>query len=349
MPAIPALHCLEAAMRAISSRGFTRALNTLAFAVLMNSSFTFAQSESGADGGTNFQGAVRYETNAPAQFVQVELWTDGESSWRIITTTDRMGKFHVGAPCMVIQYKVEQPGYLPVWGRVDMSIKPCRVLEWVTLKPKNSASEQNAPASGIVDSRIAAIPQEAKTEFEAGQFNVNSNDYSDAIPHLQKAIALYPRYAEAYQLLGVAQLQLNRVSEAEASLLKAIEIEDRMPRAQYLLGALYAMTRRADLAEKPFTRFAELDPQNPDAPFELAKVCFALQKFPEAELHARTAVKLKERNAGVYIVLGYAQLRQKKIEDARKSFQQFLKNDPNGPMAADMKNMIAQIDQRASK
>jgi tetratricopeptide (TPR) repeat protein len=351
MPAIPALQCLEAAMKTFSLRVLARTLTTLAFAVLINTSFTLAQSEGGPDAGTNFQGAVRYENNTAAQFVQVELWTDGESSWRTITTTDRMGKFHVGAPCMVIQYRVEHPGYLPVWGRVDMSVKPCRVLEWITLRPrpKDVASGDNSPASGVIDGRIAAIPPEAKTEFEAGQFNVNSNAYSDAIPHLRKAIELYPKYAEAYQLLGVAQLQLNQGPQAEASLLKAVEIEDRMPRAQYLLGVLYAKTNRADLAEKPLTRFAELDPQNPDASFELAKVCFALKKFPEAEIHSRTAIKLKETNPGVNIVLGYALLRQKKIAEARKAFQQFLKYDPNGPMSADMKDIIAQIDQRVNR
>ncbi|HST12383.1 MAG TPA: tetratricopeptide repeat protein [Terriglobales bacterium] len=326
-----------------------RTFAALTVAVLMFTVLTQAQSESGVDAGTNFTGEVRYENNAPAQFVQVELWTDGEASWRTFATTDRSGKFHAGAPCMVIQYKVDVPNYSPVWGRVDMSMQPCHALEWITLKSIKKSGEGQTPAAGLVDSRIAAIPPEAKTEFEAGQLNVNSNDYSDAISHLQKAIDLYPRYAEAYQLLGVAHLQLNHGPQAEASLVKAIDIEDRMPKAQYLLGVLYAMTNRANLAERPLIRFAELDPQNPDAQLELAKVYFALSKFPESELHARMAIKLKESKPGVYIVLGYAQLRQKKAEEARRAFQQFLRIDPNGPMAVDMKNLVAQIDQRTGK
>ena len=337
-------------MRILSVKTFTRRLIPTAFVLSLIAPLGHAQSDSGADAGTNFSGVVKYGNDTPAQFVQVELWTDGESSWRTITTTDRMGKFHAGAPCMVVQYKIDAPGYVPVWGRVDMSMKPCRVLEWVTLKPSpKSTSDKEMPASGVIDGRIAAIPPEAKTEFEIGQFDVNSNDYTGAIPHLQKASTLYPRYAEAYQLLSVAQLQLDQSAQAEASLLKAIEIEDKMPRTQYLLGVLYAKTNRADLAERPLTRFAELDPQNPDAFFELAKVCFALKKYQEAEIRARTAIKLKERNQGVHIVLGYALLRQKKVEEARKSFQQFLKHDPDSPMAADMKNMIVQIDQRTAR
>jgi Flp pilus assembly protein TadD len=330
---------------------FMRDVAKVVLGLLIGAILAQAQSDSGVESGNNFQGEVRYENNAPAQFVQVELWTDGESSWRTIATTDRMGKFHTGAPCMVIQYKIEAPGFRPVWERVDMSINPCRVLEWITLKamPRTTDPGREAPASGVIDGRVAAIPAEAKKEFDAGQEAINGNDFAGAIPHLQKAISLYPRYAEAYQLLGVAQLQTNQAPQAESSLVKAIEIEDRMPRAQYLLGVLYAMTSRADLAEKPLSRFAELDPQSPEAQFELAKVSFALNKFPDAEIHARKSIKLKEPNAGVYIVLGYALLRQKKADGARQAFQQFLKLSPSSPMAADMRETIAQINQRASK
>jgi Flp pilus assembly protein TadD len=306
------------------------------------------QSDSGNETGTNFQGVVRYENNAPAAFVQVELWTDGESSWRTITTTDRMGKFHVGTPCMIIQYKIEAPGYRPVWGRVDVSLNPCRTLEWITLKAKSNHTPET-PARGVVDGRIAAIPPDARAEFDNGQRAINGDDFSGAIPHLKKAIEIYPKYAEAYQLLGVAQLKTNQGPQAEASLLKAIEIEDRMPQCQYLLGVLYAKTNRVEMAEKPFNRFAELDPQNPDAQFELAKVTFALNKFPEAADHARNAIKLKETDPGVYVVLGYALLRQKKADDARHAFQRFLKYDASSPMAADVKNLIAQIDQKVGK
>ena len=309
-----------------------------------------AQSDSGGESGVNFQGQIHYENNRPAQFVQVELWTDGESTWRSIVMTDRMGKFHTGAPCMIIQYKVNAIGFRPVQGRVDISIPPCRALEDITLLPlPGTATPAKEPPTGMIDARIAGIPPEAKSEFEAGRESVDKSDFTGAIPHLERAINLYPKYAEAYQLLGVAQIKNQQGQQAEASLVKAIEIEDRMPRAQYLLGLLYAMTGRANLAEKPLTRFAELEPNNPEAYFELAKVSFALKKFPTAEKQARKSIDLKEANAGVYVVLGYAQLRQNKANDARQSFQRFLKQDPTNAMSPDVKDTIAMIDSHAKQ
>jgi Flp pilus assembly protein TadD len=321
-----------------------------AFVLLIAAVLAQGQDESGT-AGVNFQGQVRYENNTPAQFIQVELWVDGETTWRTHAMTDRMGKFHAGAPCMVIQYKIEAPGFRPVWGRVDISVNPCRTFETITLRamPGTTVPGSEAPPPSVIDPRVAAIPVEARNEFDIGQKAVNGNDFTGAIPHLQKAISLYPRYAEAYQLLGLAQLQTSQGPQAESSLVKAVEIEDRMPRAQYLLGVLYARTNRANLAEKPFSRFADLDPLNPDAHFELAKVCFALNRFSEAEMHARKAIALKETNAGVHIVLGYALLRQNKPEDAKQAFQRFLKLDSNNPMAVDVKNVIAQINNQAKK
>ncbi len=323
--------------------------NLVGLALLFLSAQFLAQGQSASDTeGVNFQGQVRYANNLAAQFVRVELWTDGETSWRAIISTDRLGKFHTGAPCMVIQYKVEAPGFVAVRGRADISTKPCRALEEITLRPvrEPEISGDKVPRRNIVNARVAAITPEARKEFDAGYAAIKDNNFEGAIPHLEKAVELYPKYAEAYQLLGVAQLQTNRGQQAESSLIKAIEIDDKMIRAQYLLGVLYAKTGRANLADKPLTRFAELDPQNPDAHFELAKVSFALNKFPEAEEHARRSIELKESNAGVYIVLGYALLRQKKSDDAKQALQQFLKKDPNSPMATDIKKLIGEIDKR---
>jgi Flp pilus assembly protein TadD len=323
--------------------------NLVGLALLLLTARILAQGQSAADTeGVNFQGQVRYGNNLPAQFVRVELWTDGETSWRAIISTDRLGKFHTGAPCMVIQYKVEAPGFVPVRGRTDISTRPCRALEAITLRAirESEVFGDRVPRSSTVNARIAAIPPEALREFDVGYTAIKVNDFEAAIPHLQKAIELYPKYAEAYHLLAVAQLQTNRGQQAESSLIKALEIDDRMTRAQYLLGVLYAKTGRANLAEKPLARFAELDPQNPDAYFELARVSFALNKFADAEMHARKSIELKETNTGVHIVLAYALLRQKKSDNAKQALLQFLKLDPNSPMATDIKKLIGEIDKR---
>ena len=301
-----------------------------------------AQSNQNSQGG-NFKGQIRYENNAPASYVRIEIWSDG-GTFRTMVTTDDMGHFAVQAPFGVIQYKVEIPGYRLAYGRDDLSMSG-RADELITLKALPGTTPPSAGPPALIDARIAAIPPDAKKEYDAGQKAINGNDFAGAIPHFEKAVALYPKYAEAYQQLGLSHLQSNHGPEAEAAFNKALAIEDKMPQAQYMLGMLLAMTNRANLAEKPFTRFVELDPTNPDAHFELAKTEFALNKFPDAETHARRAIELKEKNPGVEVVLAYSLLRQKKSGEAKDAFQQYLKLDPNSPMKADVQKTIAMIDE----
>ncbi len=317
----------------------TKILNVMLLLVAVVSAV--AQTNMNSQGG-NFKGIVRYETNVAASYIKVEIWTDG-GTFHTTVNTDDSGRFAVSAPFAVIQYRIEIPGYHPAYGRDDISTSG-RANELITLRALPGTVPPGAAAAPL-NERIAAIPVEAKKEFDAGQKAVNANDFAGAIPHLQKAVTLYSSYAEAYQLLGLSQMQTQQGPQAEASLTKAIQLEENMPQAQYLLGMLLAMTNRANLAEKPFTRFTELDPTNPDAHFELAKTEFALNKFAEAETRARKAIELKEKNPGVEVVLAYSLLRQKKAAEAKEAFKQYLKLDPNSPMKADVEKTIAMIDE----
>jgi Flp pilus assembly protein TadD len=326
-----------------------RTLSKVVFSIVLSANALHAQAGSDQQGGTNFKGTVRFANNQPAAFVRVELWSDGETTWRTFATTDRMGHFQTSAPCMVVQYRVELPGYRSVYGRKDISTHPCLGMEDITLRPLPGQEAKESAPEGLVDARIAAIPPEAKTEFDLGQSAIAADHFSDAIPHLEKAVSLYPRFAEAFQLLAVAQLRTNQGPQAEQSLIKAVGIDDRIPQAQYFLGVLYAMTNRPGLAEKPLNRFAELEPANPEAQFELAKVNFALSRFSTAEVHARKSIELKEPNPGVHIVLGYALLRQGKAREAQNAFETFLRLNPSSPMAADVKTTLAAIQQHAER
>src|SRR5262249_1896984 len=139
-----------------SHRQLIHAAAKLTLIVLIATVLAQAQDSGDVESGTSFQGRIWYENNAPAQFVKVELWTDGETSWRTFATSDRMGRFRAGAPCMVIQYKIDVPGFRPVWGRVDMSMKPCHTFENITLTTAPGATVPGAegPPSSTINARI---------------------------------------------------------------------------------------------------------------------------------------------------------------------------------------------------
>jgi tetratricopeptide (TPR) repeat protein len=299
--------------------------------------------------GTYISGRVSYPNGAAAEFVRVQLWSD-MIAFRTETNTDKQGKYiFQGVPNSTYHLLIEHVGYQDVQRNIDISMSGM-AYEDIVLKPKPGTKPPDAAAlPATIDARIAAITPDAKKEFDAGQKAMGSNDAAGAMQHFQKAVTLYPQYAEAYGAMGFVQMQAAQkaadLQAAEASELKAISIDKDIPNFYYILGLSRAMMGNTPAAEEPFTTLVTKDPTNPDGHFELAKTEFALNKFPDAELHARKAIELKEKNPGVQVVLAYALLRQQKAPEAKAAFQQYLKLDPNSPMKADVEKTIAMIEE----
>ena len=292
-------------------------------------------------------GQIFLSERQPASYIQVRL--DGNATGQNLTViTDPDGKFQFPGLVAGKMYTlmVELHGYQPVRKSVDLTMS--RAFESITLQPDPYDRVREVPPEGagaVLDARVAMIPPEASSEFQAGRKRLDANDSPGAVAHFQKAIDLFSNYAEAYQLMGGAYLAAGNLPLAEAAFVKAVTIEDRLANAQLALGLTRNLMGNTPAAEKPLERAVQLDPNNPDAHFELAKNKFALHRYSEAEAHAEKSLELKPQNPPVYVVLGYTLLRQKKPAEAEEAFRHFLKMAPSSPMAPDVKQALAMIEQ----
>src|SRR3954470_21199995 len=292
-------------------------------------------------------GQVRFDTGQPADNVRVQLRSD-MVAFQAETQTDRQGRFTFdGLPLTTFHLWIDFPGYRTYFTTIDISMSKMS-YEGITLQKDRSKDVKEVPPEGpkaTVDARVAQIPDGAKSEFQAGQKSLEAKDGAGAIQHFQKAIDLFPNYAEAYQLMGGAYLGGGNLAMAESAFVKAVTIEERMVNAQLALGLTRNLMGKTREAEQPLQKAVQLDPKNPDAHFELAKNQFALQKFADAEAQAAKALELKPQNPPVYVVLGYSLLRQKKVPQAEEAFRRFLQIAPASPMAPDIQQVVAMIQQ----
>src|SRR4051812_41782557 len=149
---------------------------------------------------THISGRVTYPNGAAAEYVRVQLWSD-TISFRTETTTDKQGRYSFdGIPNSTFHLLIDLVGYQPIERTMDISMSGM-AYEDIVLKPKPGTTPPAAALPATIDARVAAIPPEAKKEFEAGGKSMASNDAAGAAQHFQKAIALYPNYAEAYGAL----------------------------------------------------------------------------------------------------------------------------------------------------
>jgi tetratricopeptide (TPR) repeat protein len=296
-------------------------------------------------------GQVRFDTGQPVDNARVQLRSD-MIAFQTETITDRQGKFTFdGLPLTTFNLIIEFPGYRAYNSHIDISMSKMS-YEGVTLQKDRSKDAKEVPPEGpnaTVDARLAQMPAEAKAELDQGMKRSAAHDLAGALEHYKKAIELFPSFAEAYFVLGGVYLEQGSLKLAEDCFAKAVTIEDRLANAQLALGLTRNLMGRTKEAEPPLLRAVALDPKNPDAHFELAKNQFALQKFPDAQVHAEKSLELKPQNPPVYVVLGYSLLRQKKVPEAEEAFRRFLKMAPSSPMAADVRQVEAMIEQHESQ
>src|SRR5262249_6372109 len=92
-----------------------------------------------------------------------------------------------------------------------------------------SAASQSAggPAADPVAVVDLNVPKRAQKEFDKGAEAFKRSDMEQARRQFDKAIAAYPNYASAYNLLGMTLMRQGEVQPAQHAFEKAIELNDR--------------------------------------------------------------------------------------------------------------------------
>jgi tetratricopeptide (TPR) repeat protein len=318
----------------------SRILRVLVLGLLVSASVTsWAQ---------NFiRGLVRLDNGQAADHVIVRLRSD-KIAFQGETQTDTQGKFVFdGLYPSTYHLIIEGQGFRPYSSDVDISMSKM-AYEQITLQLDKEPEARAVPAEGpaaSLNARIARIPPEARKEFDAGRRRMKAQDDVGSAQHFQKAIALYPQYAEAYQLLGVVHLEGGNLGEAEPELQKAAEIEPHMSTAQFALGVCRNLMAKYAEAEAALLRGLALDPESPDGHYELAKTYWALGRWQDAAPHVQKAVTLKPNVARPHVLLGNIALRKRDPQQALKEYHEYLRLDPNGDMALSTQRMVDKIEQ----
>ncbi len=240
---------------------------------------------------------------------------------------------------------LRQPGYLEI--RKEVDIRDTRgAYVTLDLKPEPGRNESSAPKDSegtAVSVADLAVPDNARKEFDAGQKALEAKDFNSGIAHLQKAIKLYDAFPQAYTMLGGAYVEQERYKEAEAALQKAIQLDPKASGAYIELGATFNQMKNYAEAEKALNQGLELNPDAVAGHYELAKTYMALGRWQDAEPHAVKALAGLPDVPPVHVLMGNILLKKRDAEGALREFQEYLRLDPNGPMAAAVRDVVAKI------
>ena len=332
----------------LSSRNLWVTFTVLA--LVSNPTFVRGQIKSGQSQFGGFvRGQIRYEDGRLADHIVVRLRSDAVA-FQTEMTSDPQGKFEFsGLGPSTYHLTIEGQGVRPYESVIDISMSHM-AYEQITLKFSKDRNAGAVPPEGPGGSVSAgSIPPAARKEFDEGQKAINDKrDPEAATKHYRKAIQLYSKYSEAYLALGLLYMDLGKFDDAQPALQAANEITPTAPGGYFALGTMYNAQKKYDDAEKALTHGLELK-ADPDGQYELAKTYWATGKWQDAEPHAQKAVALAPSMAPPHVLLGNIALRKQDPLGAVKEFQEYLRLDPKGPMAAGVSQMIQKIEASQKK
>lgn len=244
--------------------------------------------------------------------------------------------------------RARAPGYREASNQVDLTMMPMGST-LLTLNAENPQASPGAPAGlGSTDATVTVgtllAPESAQREYVKGGEALTQNALPEALAHFEKAVKIYPQYYQAYHSMGTLYMDQAKWPEAEKTLKRSLEINDKYAPSYAALGAVYNRQGKPAEAQPLLERSVELEPRAWQSHFELALALLAQDKAAEGEAQCRQAHELEPKVPLVHIVLGNFALRRRDLMTARQEFQHFLDLAPDHPLAAPVRQKLADID-----
>jgi tetratricopeptide (TPR) repeat protein len=260
--------------------------------------------------------------------------------------TDNQGHFQFsGLTPGVYELIVEPDGDRFETAKARIEVFPnAPALVNVNLREKKVSESRlagNVVSAGELDS---AIPASAKREFERASEANKSGRTADAIAHLRKAIAIYPAYLMAHNDLGAQLLSQGKLDEAAEEFQRALEIDPKAFNPRLNLGIVLVQEHRFAEATGMLRTALALQPGSAAARLYDGLALEGSGDLSGAEQELRTAHDVGgTAYATALFHLGRVYVSQGERERARKMFEGYLREAPNGSDAAEARKMISML------
>src|SRR5271155_1697780 len=197
-----------------------------------------------------------------------------------------------------------------------------------------SAGSSSAQTVGTSRTKIPQDPAaiELNRLLTAAQEAVSENDYASAAQDYRDYLAKKPDDAVVHYDLGYAYTALQKPVEAKSEYEKAVALDPKMAAAYQNLGVTLIPTDPAAAIE-PLQHAAELMPEDARTKWLLGIALEATKKDAQAIEQYQAAVKLDDKNVEFRNSLGFAVLRTGHAGEAERAFREALSLQPAGAVA----------------
>ena len=217
--------------------------------------------------------------------------------------------------------------------------------QYVVVRQIEDAGPRPVSSRSTVSAAELNVPDKARKEVDKANEAMAELNYKKAMEHLNKAIALAPRYATAFNNLSVLYARMNDIPHEEDALKKALAADDHFPPALVNYGKLSLQEKNFPQAESLLQKATSLEPNNAETLMLLADAEYMDRHFKEAVISAQAAHTASRKHPSfVHYIAGRAYQQQNQQQQALAEFKMFLKEEPKGPRADHVRGDIAKIE-----
>lgn len=189
---------------------------------------------------------------------------------------------------------------------------------------------------GLAQGTRATAPdskQTAAAAFDEGQNAQQRGDLYSAVRLYTTAITAEPKLFQAYYQRATALIALKREADAEADLKKTIELEPGFARAHRALGQIWLDRGKTDDAKRALAQAVELDPKLTGVRLYYASALIKSGEPQRAIEHLQYAIAQREETPLAYALLGVAEERLGKTEEAFGDYSRAIELDAANAIA----------------
>jgi tetratricopeptide (TPR) repeat protein len=192
---------------------------------------------------------------------------------------------------------------------------------------------------------LPIVPEAAQKEFKLGSKEMDKKHYPEAKDHFQKAIAAFPKYAEAFNGLAQSEIQLQDNKGAVESFRRATQIDPTLKEANLYLGQFYYENHQYKEAEPYLVHAAGDQPESAAILTALANTQLQNGETNLALTNARKVPSLQDHKqfAISHLIVAQVLTAEGKNDEIAKEYEEYLKEAPDSPLAPRVKDALAKM------
>ncbi len=225
-----------------------------------------------------------------------------------------------------------------------ISVSGANHTEFVKVKAEPQ-DLQSAGEEGSISATELNIPEKAKKEFDQGTKNLDQKQWKEAREHFERAAALYPKYAAAYNNLGVIYLNMGEQEKAADSFRAALALDEHISDANLNMGHMLYDAKKYKEAEPFLSRALSADPSNAQLLTVLANSELQNGESDLALANARKvhAIPNHQKFAVSHLIAAEILQSHNSTKEVMEEYKLFLKEDPQSPLAPRVRDALSRI------